>query len=71
MLFCVVFVQCSGCLQISRCEVVLLLLLVASGSVLIFKPLPSIKIWYAFGILSKKKNFLQEGAAMSYIHRLQ
>jgi hypothetical protein len=30
-------------------------LLVASGAVLVFKPLPSIKIWYVFGILSKKK----------------
>jgi hypothetical protein len=30
-------------------------LLVASGAVLVFKPLPSIKIWYAFGVLSKKK----------------
>jgi hypothetical protein len=32
-------------------------LLVASGAVLVFKPLPSIKIWYAFGVLSKKKIF--------------
>jgi hypothetical protein len=38
--------------------VVLLLrsLLAASGSVLVLKPLPSIKLWYAFGVLSKKKN---------------
>jgi hypothetical protein len=30
-------------------------LLVASGAVLVFKHLPSIKIWYTFNVLSKKK----------------
>jgi hypothetical protein len=34
---------------------VLCSLLAASGSVLVFKLLPSIKIWYAFGVLSKKE----------------
>jgi hypothetical protein len=33
-------------------------LLAASGSFLILKPLPSIKIWYAFSVLSTKKNIL-------------
>jgi hypothetical protein len=32
-------------------------LLVASGAVLVLKPLPSIKIWYAFGVLSKRELF--------------
>jgi hypothetical protein len=33
-------------------------LLVASGAVLVLKLLPSIKIWYAFGVLSKKKKYI-------------
>jgi hypothetical protein len=36
-------------------ELVLHSLLAASGSVLVLKPLPSIKIWYAFGVPEKKK----------------
>jgi hypothetical protein len=37
-------------------ELLLHLLLATRGSVLVLKPLPSIKIWYAFGVLSKKKS---------------
>jgi hypothetical protein len=46
---------CCGCLVCSRCCVGLPSLLVASGAVLVLKPIPSIKIWYVFGVLSKKK----------------
>jgi hypothetical protein len=66
MRFCVVFVQCSGYLQTSWCGVVLHLLQAASGSVLVFKPLPSIKIWYVFGVLSKKE--FSAGKGSDIIH---
>jgi hypothetical protein len=45
---------CCGCLVCSRCRVGLRSLLVASGDVLVLKPLPYVKIWYVFGVLLKK-----------------
>jgi hypothetical protein len=59
MLFHVVlfFCWCSH-LQTSRCEILLLsLLLAASGGVLILKFMHTVKILYAFNVFSKKKYF--------------
>jgi hypothetical protein len=50
---CVVVVAVFG---LAGVELLLHSLLVASESFLVLKPLPSIKIWYAVGVLSKKKS---------------
>jgi hypothetical protein len=54
-LLCYVCFVCGGYFRINRCGVGLRSLLAASGTVLVLKHLPSIKIWYAFDVLSKKK----------------
>ena len=60
MLFHVVllFCRCGCLLRLAGVELLLRSLLTASGSVLVLKPLPSIKVRYVFGVLSKKNRLL-------------
>ena len=46
-----VFLSVVAVFGLAGVKLLLCLLFAASGSVLVLKPLPFIKVWYAFGVL--------------------